>query len=302
MNPSFLETSQVLLAPMAGLLSQPLRLALRRFGWTTSWIGSIDARAVVAAGDGRLINLLGKHEPIAAEESPLVVQLLGDDVGRMSEAMALLEDTVDAFDVNLGCPLRQVTRKKLGAGLLEAPSRVIGMIRQLTRRSRRPVTAKIRVVREEDFRTTVRFAEQLEGAGIAALVVHARTVDQGFSGLPDWTAIRVIRERLSIPVIANGGIASARDVVSCQSQTGCFWVMVGSGAIRNPFLALEYRQLVRDAPPDPDVERRLASFAVEYGRRLINPDSVRTTRLACPLGCLGYLVLRARIALFVRRH
>ena len=302
MNPSFLEAEPVLLAPMAGVLNLPLRLALRQFGWTTSWIGSIDAGAVVAAGDGRLINILGRVEPIATEESPLVVQLLGNDVGALSEAMALLEDRVDAFDINLGCPLPQVTRKGLGASLLEEPSRTTDMIRRLAVRTRRPLTAKIRITRGVRFQETVRFAEQLESAGVAALVVHARTADQGFSGPPDWTAIRVIRDRLSIPVIANGGIGTAPDVMSCQAQTLCSSVMVGAGAIRNPFLALEYERLAHDEPPPKGGGSRLADFAAEYGRRLAGLRRTSGPLFTYPLGYLGYLILRIRIMLFVGRH
>ncbi len=302
MVPSFLETGPVLLAPMAGVLGVPLRLALRQFGWTTSWIGSIDASAVVAAGNGRLVNILGRDEPIAPEESPLVVQLLGNDVGLLSKAMALLEDRVDAFDINLGCPLQDVTRRGLGASLLEHPSKTTDMIRQLAGRTRRPLTAKIRVMREVGFQKTMQFAEQLEAAGVAALVVHARTADQGFSGPPDWTAIRVIRDRLSIPVIANGGIGTARDVMSCRAQTGCSWVMVGAGAIRNPFLAQEYRRLVGGATPGIGHKGRLADFAAEYGRRLTPLRRTFAPLLAYPLGYLGYLILRVRIMLFVGRH
>lgn len=287
---------------MAGILRLPVRLALRQFGWRTSWIGSIDARAVVAAGDGRLINILGKDEPIATEESPLVVQLLGNDVGLLSEAMALLEDRVDAFDLNLGCPLREVTREGLGASLLEEPSRTTDMICRLAERTRRPLTAKIRVMHGVGFREAVQFAEGLQGAGVAALVVHARPPNQGFSGPPDWGAIRAIRERLTIPVIANGGVQTVRDIASCSKQTGCSWVMVGSGVIRNPFLVQEYRRLVGGVKPGINNRARLTDFTAEYGRRLVSSRGAFARQFTSQAGYVGYLILRLRISLFVRRH
>ncbi len=287
---------------MAGLLNGPLRLAMRRFGWTTSWIGSIDAKAVVAARDGRLINILGDEELVAPEEAPLVVQLLGNDVGLLREAVALLERRVDAFDINLGCPLREVTRKGLGASLLEDPSKTTAMVRELAARSKRPVTAKIRVMPETDSQETVRLAQNLEAAGVAALVVHARQPAQGFSGRADWAALRAIRERLTIPVIANGGLTTAKDIASCCKQTGCSWVMVGAGAIRNPFLLMDYQRLAGDTAPAADAGPRLSDFANEYGRRLVSQSGAFARIFASPAGYLGHLTLRLRLALFIRRH
>jgi len=299
---TFLEQGLALLAPMAGILNLPLRLALRQYGWTTSWIGSIDAAAVAAAGDGRLINILGKDQPVAPEESPLVVQLLGNEVRQLSKAMALLEERVDAFDLNLGCPLQTVIRKGLGASLLEDSAKTTGMMRELARMTRRPLTAKIRLAPGGGSQGAVDLAQRLEAAGVAALVVHARTARQGFSGPADWSAIRAINERLTIPVIANGGIGTVRDVTSCREQTGCSWVMVGTGAIRNPFLNQECRRLAGGTAAGEGKRERLRDFAREYGRRLVSSQAGFPRRLACPVGVLAYAILRLRIVAFVGRH
>ena len=88
-----------------------MRLAFREVGWGVSWIGSIDAGAVVAKGAGRLINILGKEEIVDPSERPLVVQLIGDDAGILSHAASLVEDEADVLDLNLGCPLHIATSK-----------------------------------------------------------------------------------------------------------------------------------------------------------------------------------------------
>ncbi len=297
-----LTDNPVILAPMAGILNRPLRLAFRKLGWEVSWIGSIDAAAVASVGDGRLINILGKEEATDPSERPLVVQLMGNDAGILSSAASCLEDKVDVFDLNLGCPLHIATSKKMGTMLMEDTSRMLALITSFVRNTRRPVTAKMRLLPGDRLQETVDLARRIEDTGVSGLILHARTPEQKFSGTVSWDALRMVKMKLSIPVIGSGGIQTVNDIVAIREYAHPDGVMVGAGAIRNPFLVIEHREYLTGNAPRRKTLRdtlRFASLYADVARAQKDGSSARTGMLA---HYLQYLLLRLRLDLFVRRH
>jgi tRNA-dihydrouridine synthase B len=296
----FLEGAPLLPAPMAGIMTAARRLAFRRLGWPLCWVGSIDAHLTAVAG--RPMNILGREEEISPRESPLVVQLIAAKAAPLRRAAALLEDRVDAFDFNLGCPLRTAVSKGMGAALLEEPDRAVALLESLVSATAKPVTAKIRLSPSGSREATVDLARRLESAGAAALVVHARTAHQGFSGEVDRETVAAVKKALRVPVIASGGVRNAADVTAWLEETGCDAVMVGSGAVRNPFLALDYRDSRSGRPPIERGPGDLAAFA----RLCLEESRPRAGRFAKPFrftaALTDCLLRRLQTALFVRRH
>jgi tRNA-dihydrouridine synthase len=215
-----------------------------------------------------------------------VIQFVANSAGDFVQAASLLEDQADAFDLNLGCPLRLATAQGMGTALAEQDGRVLAMLSEITARVARPVTVKLRIPPGAQRGDLARFAAGLEEAGAAAIVVHARTPRQGFAGRPDWSSVRAVRETVGVPVIANGGIRTAADIRLCREETGCEAVMIGSGAFTNPFIA-------RDE--SGGLPRFAKLYALQIGEG--TPSALLHCRAAVRL-----LLLRARLRLFVLRH
>ena len=296
------EDNPIILAPMAGILDLPLRLTFRKFGWDMTCIGSIDADAVVAGKDGKLINIVGKEEQTSSHDRPVVIQLMGNNTDVMIEATHILEERADVFDINLGCPLKIATCKGWGVSLLQRPEKAIAMVKELTRATAKPFTAKIRILPQDNDNKILSFAKGLEEAGVSALIVHARTPLQGFSGEVDWNRVRLIKEELTIPVLGNGGIRSVQDILSCKESTGCDGVMIGCGAMENPFLARDFSRYVENgAVASTNNFAYLLKFVNEYALLSCALNGLSLRRYYCRR-LLHFFILRRKINVFVRRH
>eukprot|EP00930_Biecheleria_cincta_P003324 TRINITY_DN104255_c0_g1_i1.p1 TRINITY_DN104255_c0_g1~~TRINITY_DN104255_c0_g1_i1.p1 ORF type:complete len:420 (-),score=70.68 TRINITY_DN104255_c0_g1_i1:74-1333(-) len=169
------------------------------------------------------------------QDRPLFAQFGGRDPGDILEAALLVQDRVDAVDLNLGCPQRSAQRDRTGAYLMDEPHRVQRILKKLVANLKVPVTAKIRVF--PDVKQTVDFALMLQDTGIAALAVHGRRREQRHhEGAADWDAIAAVKSALAIPVIANGNILKRQDADTCMKITGADAVMSATTLLSNPHL------------------------------------------------------------------
>jgi tRNA-dihydrouridine synthase len=297
-----LEKDQIVLAPMTGILNLPLRLAFRKFGWNLTCIGSIDANAVAANKDGRLINILGKEEHTCNEDKPLLIQLMGDNADVLIQAISILEDKADIFDMNLGCPLEKVTSKGMGAALLQQPEKALAILKRLTKATKKPLTVKIRLLHKNNDNKTLLFIKQLEEVGISGLIVHARTPEQGFTGDADWGKIRLIKEHATIPIIGCGGINNVKDIIYFKESSGCDNIMIGTGAMKSPNLAREYHQhLTGGIIPAGRTFNSLLNFAKEYASQACTISDL-SSRFYYSLRVLHFFILRVRTKIFISRH
>jgi tRNA-dihydrouridine synthase C len=181
--------------------------------------------------------------------TPVSVQLLGSCPARLAETAArLAELSPRGIDLNFGCPAPMVNRHGGGAMLLDDP----GLLLSITRAVRRavpaaiPVTAKMRLGIRDTART-LDCARALQAGGVAALTVHARTKIEGYRPPAHWEWIARILDAVSVPVIANGEIWSVADHLRCREISGCADVMLGRGAVADPFLALRIRRIGDDS-------------------------------------------------------
>ncbi len=185
------------------------------------------------------------HPPVARHLAALVprehrdttaLQLLGVDRNNLGEAARILSEArAELIDVNLGCPSRQVVRKGAGAGLLTEPERVGELLRAVRAQTRGHLSVKMRVGLE-DGQACLEVAKLAEAAGVDYLVLHPRSRRQGYTGVADWTWVKVLTENLAIPVVGNGDCWYADDALALMHATGCRAVMLARPALRNPWI------------------------------------------------------------------
>ena len=221
-----------LLAPLAGYTDLAFRILCREMGASLCFSEMISCHGLVYGQKNTLVLL-----DTVSEERPVGIQLFGSDPVAMGKAAAIVSTyPVDLIDINMGCPVRKVIKKGAGSALMKSPELAEAIIQEVCANTSLPVTVKFRSGWTHDSITAVSFARMVENAGAAALTVHARTWSQGFGGLADWDIIQQVTQAVSIPVIGNGDVLSYEEGVQRMKQTECDGIMVGRGALGNPWV------------------------------------------------------------------
>jgi len=252
------------LAPMAGVSESPFRQICRRFGAdvvVSEFISSVG----ISLGLERILADM-RFEEI---ERPIGIQIYGADSQIMAKAAGMVTELMkpDFIDINFGCPVKKVVRNNGGSGCLKDLDLVQGIIRAVRGATHLPVTVKIRSGWDETQRDPVTIALRCRDAGAEKITLHPRTRTQMYSGKADWDEIARLVEALDIPVIGNGDVRTAEDVLSMHRHTGCAGVMVARGSFGNPWLFQQARALLdgQPKPADPTLEERF-DLALEHGR------------------------------------
>jgi len=236
------------LAPMAGLTHTALRRMLLDLGG----VGLLSTEMLSAV---RLPSENPAFSPFLArtpQERPLSYQVILCRVGDVAPAFdALHRLGADAIDLNLGCPAPNIRRIGAGSKLMEQPDSVRRLVNEARRRTKLPLTAKIRLGAELNEQVLRNFCQMLEGEGLDLLSLHARLRDEPFGRSPRWEWVAKVKSWLGIPVIANGGIFSVEDARKCLAVSGADGLMIGRGAATHPWL---FREVAREiygieAPP-----------------------------------------------------
>jgi tRNA-dihydrouridine synthase B len=202
-------------------------------------------------------------------ERPVGVQIYGADPEGMARAAAIVTEAYqpDFLDINFGCPVKKVVQRNGGSGCLRDLALVDKIIRGVVAATHLPVTVKTRSGWNEETRDPVGIALRMQDAGARAFTLHARTRTQMFQGKADWDEIARVVEALDIPVIGNGDITSAADILRMREHTGCAAIMVGRGSFGNPWIFRDGHALLRgrEAGPPPDASERFA-VALDHAR------------------------------------
>ena len=221
-----------LLAPLAGISNLPFRLIARSQGCALAYTEMISANGFV-----RKTAKTYEYLKTCTDDRPLGVQIFGADPQVMAEAARIVADSdVDLIDINMGCPVRKVIKAGAGAVLMKDPDLVARIVAAVKKVVKIPITVKIRSGWTRSSINAVEIAKIAEGCGADAVTVHARTADQGYSGHAEWKIIADVKKAVKIPVIGNGDIRQPQDAVRMLSETSCDAVMVGRGALGNPWI------------------------------------------------------------------
>ena len=224
--------NNLILAPMAGVTDLPFRLLCKEQGAGLLCMEMVSAKAILYK-NRNTEDLL----TIDKRENPVSLQLFGSDPDIMSEIAKQIEDRpFDILDINMGCPVPKVVNNGDGSALMKNPKLAGEIIEKTARAIKKPVTVKIRKGFDEEHVNAVEMAHIAQESGAAAVAVHGRTRSQFYSGKADWDIIRQVKEAVSIPVIGNGDILTAKDVIAMQKQTGCDGFMIARGAEGNPWI------------------------------------------------------------------
>jgi tRNA-dihydrouridine synthase B len=256
--------SRFLLSPLAGYTNLPFRLAVRELGGLgLATTDLVNARALLRA-NARTLELI----QTCPEDRPVAVQIYGSDPKEMGEAAGWLENYgVSAVDINMGCPVHKVTRGGGGSALMCNVTNTVQLVRTVVEAVRIPVTVKMRLGWDDTAWSAPFFAREFEQAGAAAVTIHGRTREQGFSGTVNLDGIRAVVEAVEhMPVIGNGDIRSIADAERMFLSTGCAGISIGRGALLNPWF---FSQLCRweetgDPGPAAGFEPRLEFMARHY--------------------------------------
>jgi len=224
--------SPFVLAPLAGYTDLPFRHLCREFGAALVVSEMISCHGLVYS-QAKTRAMLAS----SPAERPVSFQLFGADPAIMGQAAAILSTfQPDLIDINMGCPVKKVTKKGAGAALMQDPQLAMAILDSVIKNSTVPVTVKTRIGVDNLHISAVDFARRVEDGGAAAITVHGRTWAQGFTGTPDWDVIARVKEAVSLPVIGNGDILSHAHGMDMMRQSGCDGIMIGRASLGNPWV------------------------------------------------------------------
>ena len=220
------------LAPLAGISNLPFRLIARSLGCALAYTEMISANGLV-----RKTAKTFEYLKTCADDHPLGAQVFGADPEIVAQASRIIADNgADLIDINMGCPVKKVIKTGSGAILMKDPDLVARIVTSVKKAVQIPVTVKIRSGWRGGSINAVEIARIAEDSGADAITIHGRTADQGYSGKADWKVIAEVKKAVNIPVIGNGDIWHPQDAVKMLRETSCDAVMVGRGALGNPWI------------------------------------------------------------------
>lgn len=267
------------LAPMAGVSDEAFRIIAKDYGCGLVFTEMVSSRAL-CYGNRHTEEMLEFSDAVR----PIAVQLFGSEPDVMAQAAARVEERwrPDLLDINMGCPAPKVVANGDGAALLKDPARAVAVAAAVVRAVHAPVTVKMRSGWDQSAPdTAVDLAQRLQDAGVAAITLHPRTRSQFYGGHSDWSLIRRVKERLQIPVIGNGDVATPEDALTMWQQTGCDGIMIGRGALGAPWIFREVQHFLRTGSLLPPVSaqerlsvalRHLRLAVAQKGERVAVPE------------------------------
>jgi tRNA-dihydrouridine synthase B len=259
--------SRFILAPLAGVSDLPYRLLNRRFGCGLAFVEMINVRCL-SHKSRKTRGMLQS----GSDDRPLGVQILGCERSFIERGLDVLERyEFDLLDFNAACPEKKVVRRGEGASLLRDPGKLHGLLKLVVKRTKVPVTVKIRAGWDKDTVNAREVALSCEDAGVKAVFIHGRTRAQLYSGTVDYAAIAGVKKALSIPVIGSGDIFSVDGARKMFLETGCDGITVARGGFGNPWI---FRELETGVPMRPGAEEigkvmleHLDSCVLFYGEK-----------------------------------
>ena len=254
------------LAPMAGMTDTAFRRLVKRSGGC----GLVVTEMVSSEGLVRGIDRTLEYAEYTEEERPVSIQIFGGDPEKMASAAQIVEGMgADVVDVNMGCPVPKIAKHNAGCSLMREPQHAASVIRAMTRAVKIPVTVKMRAGWNADEINAPDLAKRIEDAGASAVAVHGRTAAQSYSGFSDWDLIARVAAAVSIPVFGSGDCVEPSQLVE-RLRSGVAGVLVGRGALRNPWIFEQAADLAAGRTPRVITPEERGAFLLDYIDLLLN--------------------------------
>jgi tRNA-dihydrouridine synthase B len=223
--------TKLVLAPMHDATNLAFRLMCKKYGAGLVSTELLSANAI-AKNNKAVLNLtLTDHS-----EKPVAAQVFSQNTENIVTSAKILEKKFDIIDINLGCPSKKIISQGAGGALLERKNKIAEIVKKTSESIKKPLTAKIRSGIDSKNINALEIAKICEENGASAITIHARTLEQGYSGKADWNLIKKIKQNVSIPVIGNGDVFTPQNALGMLNETNCDYVMIGRAAIANPFI------------------------------------------------------------------
>ena len=258
----------IILAPMAGVTDYAFRKIARRYGATYCVSEMVSSKAIHFK-DKKTADLA----EIKDDDRPLGIQIFGSDPKVMAESAYLLSTATyehrknnnvpNVIDINMGCPVKKIVSAGDGSALLRNPQLCGEIVKEVVNASQVPVTVKIRAGWDKDSINCVEIAKIAEANGASAICIHGRTREQMYEPYANWDYIKDVKNAVSIPVIGNGDIFSAADAIKMLKTTGVDSLMIGRGAMGNPFIFDEIKHYLENKPYTPPTIYEKVDVAME---------------------------------------
>jgi len=264
--------SRIFFAPMAGISNMAIRSLMREHGAGLTATEMICSEAVVRNSSKTL-----KMMAISPGEHPVAIQLFGHNPDSMAGAAYIAQADADIIDINFGCPAKTVVNSGNGSALMKQPELIREITSKVVNAVSCPVTAKIRSGWDKSSINAIEIAKMIEDCGASAIIIHPRTRSQGFSGHSDWNVITYVKNSVKVPVIGNGDIYEPEDAKDMFETTGCDAVMIGRGAVGNPWIfsrTISYIETGIIPPPPSSYEKLIQllelarSYAEHHGEKV----------------------------------
>ena len=251
----------VALAPMAGMTDTAFRRLVKRRGGC----GLVVTEMVSSEGLVRGIDRTLEYAEYTEEERPVSIQIFGGNPGTMAAAAQVVEAMgADIIDVNMGCPVPKIAKHNAGCSLMREPTHAAAVVRAMTEAVQVPVTVKMRAGWDEDAVNAPLVARMMEDAGAAAVAVHGRTAKQSYKGVSDWQLIDEVAKGVRIPVFGSGDCVTPEHVVERMTSTRVQGVLVGRGALRNPWIFQQAQALLAGDATHEVTDAERGRFLLEY--------------------------------------
>jgi tRNA-dihydrouridine synthase B len=258
----------VVLAPMAGVTDSPFRRLIKELGG----VGLIVTEFVSVEGLTRGNLKTHRMMRFLECERPISIQIFGYDIERMKTAAEVAQEAgADILDINCGCPAKKVIKGGGGSNLLKDLGHLERLLREVRKVLRIPMTVKIRIGYYDSHINAVEVAKLIEDCGGEQIAVHGRTKEQGYKGWADWSVIDQVAQAVSVPVVGSGDVVTPEGAIARLRETAVAGVMIGRGAIANPFIFRETEALLHGRPVEPPTAEEKYRIILRY-HELIRDD------------------------------
>jgi len=285
--------SPAILSPMSGVTDVAFRTLAKSYGAGLTYTEFVHSTALVHANANTL-------EMIRTDKSekPVAVQLFGGNFDDIIEAAKFAEDKFDIIDINCGCPARKVIKTGAGSEMLKKPEQIGKLVGRLVDAVNKPVTVKIRKGINEKNVNAMEVAKLVEDNGAAAITVHGRTVEQGYSGDADWEIIKKVKEKINIPVIGNGDVDSPEIFKQRLDKSGVDYIMIARAAMGNPYIFKQINDYLKTGNyEEKDKIKQFSEYLKLAEKHNIQFPTIKEHAIKFTKGLVGSAKLRQKLVM-----